>query len=65
MVVVVQVSDTSRNMVEPGALVSARNSAAAWDLRCEVREKLIAFLQTAHSPSHCRDMDTVRRKAAT
>ena len=27
------------------ALVSARNSPQAWDLRCEVREKMIVFLQ--------------------
>jgi len=28
--------------------VSARTSDQAWDLRCEVREKLIAFLQNEH-----------------
>jgi len=27
------------------ALVSAHNIGANWDLRCELREKLIAFLQ--------------------
>jgi hypothetical protein len=31
--------------VELRALVSAANASAAWDLRCEVREQLIAFLQ--------------------
>jgi small-conductance mechanosensitive channel len=41
----VQVTDTPGNMVELRVLVSARNSGQTWDLRCEVREKLIAFLQ--------------------
>ena len=45
-VAVVQVTDTPQNMVQLRALVSAGNSGQAWDLRCEVREKLIAFLQT-------------------
>jgi hypothetical protein len=31
--------------MELRALVSARNAPQAWDLRCEIREKLIAFLQ--------------------
>ena len=44
-VVVLQVTDTPGNMVQLRALVSARNSGQAWDLRCEVREKLLAFLQ--------------------
>lgn len=44
-VVNLQVTDASDRTVELRALVSARNSSIAWDLRCEVREKLIAFLQ--------------------
>jgi small-conductance mechanosensitive channel len=44
-VAVLQVTDTPGNMVQLRALVSARDSGTAWDLRCEVREKLIAFLQ--------------------
>lgn len=44
-VVVLQVTDTPGNMVQLRALVSARNSSVSWDLRCEVREKLIAWLQ--------------------
>jgi hypothetical protein len=35
-------------MVELRALVSVRNPSQAWDLRCEVREKLIAFLQAKY-----------------
>ncbi|CAN5316745.1 mechanosensitive ion channel [soil metagenome] len=45
-VVVLQVSDVTKdNSVELRALLSARSAPAAWDLRCEVREKLITYLQ--------------------
>ncbi|MET0640660.1 MAG: mechanosensitive ion channel domain-containing protein [Hyphomicrobium sp.] len=44
-VVNLQVTDATEGTLELRALVSARTSPAAWDLRCEVREKLIAFLQ--------------------
>jgi small-conductance mechanosensitive channel len=44
-VVSLQVSDCKETTIELRALVSANNSSAAWDLRCEVREKLIDFLQ--------------------
>ncbi|WP_458761132.1 mechanosensitive ion channel family protein [Afipia sp. TerB] len=44
-VVALQVSDTKERTIEVRALVSAGSAPAAWDLRCEVREKLIAFLQ--------------------
>lgn len=44
-VIVLQVSDAKDRTVELRALLSARSAPAAWDLRCEVREKLIAYLQ--------------------
>jgi hypothetical protein len=44
-VVNLQVTDANEGTVELRALVSAANASAAWDLRCEVREQLIAFLQ--------------------
>ena len=44
-VVSLQVSDCKETTVELRALVSANNASAVWDLRCEVREKLIDFLQ--------------------
>jgi small-conductance mechanosensitive channel len=47
-VAVLQVTDAPANMVELRALVSARNAAQLWDLRCEVREKLIGFLQSEY-----------------
>jgi small-conductance mechanosensitive channel len=40
-----QVTDAKEHTVELRALASAGNASAAWDLRCEVREKLIAFLR--------------------
>jgi len=47
-VVNLQVTDANERTVTLRALVSARNSPAAWDLRCEVREQLIAYLQERH-----------------
>ena len=44
-VVNLQVTDAKNDSVELRALVSAANASATWDLRCEVREALIAFLQ--------------------
>jgi small-conductance mechanosensitive channel len=43
-----QVSDCKETTIELRALVSANSAAAAWDLRCEVRERLIEFLQREH-----------------
>jgi len=40
-----QVTDAKESSVELRVLVSARSSADAFELRCEVREKLIEFLQ--------------------
>jgi small-conductance mechanosensitive channel len=45
LVVNLQVTDLTDRTMELRALASARNASSAWDLRCEVREKLIAFLQ--------------------
>ncbi|MEM8567697.1 MAG: mechanosensitive ion channel domain-containing protein [Bacteroidota bacterium] len=42
---VVQVTDSAKATMEIRALVSAKNSGSAWDLRVMVREKLIAFMQ--------------------
>jgi len=43
-----QVTDAPGSMVELRALISARTPGQVWDLRCEVREKLIAFLQAEY-----------------
>jgi small-conductance mechanosensitive channel len=39
-----QVTEALADAIELRALVSARNASDLWDLRCEVREKLIAFV---------------------
>jgi hypothetical protein len=44
----VQVTDCKDYTTEVRILVSASHSGRAFDLRCEVREKLVAFLQTAY-----------------
>ncbi|WP_245431151.1 mechanosensitive ion channel family protein [Rhodoplanes roseus] len=43
-----QVTDATDRTIELRALVSARTAGEAFDLRCEVREKLIAFLREVH-----------------
>jgi small-conductance mechanosensitive channel len=40
-----QMTEAKESTIELRAIVSARNSGDAWDLRCEVREKLIEYLQ--------------------
>src|SRR5690606_23087036 len=42
---VLQVTDAKERTLELRALASARDAGQAWDLRCEVREKLITFIQ--------------------
>ena len=44
-VCVLQVSDLFQNVMQLRALMDARNSGEAWDLRCYVREHLIDFIQ--------------------
>ncbi len=46
-----QVTNADPHTVELRALMSAPDSPNAWDLRCHVREKLIAFLQREY-PQH-------------
>ncbi|PFG63875.1 small-conductance mechanosensitive channel [Thioclava sp. ES.031] len=47
-VINLQVTDADKDAVVLRGLMSARTSPQAWDLRCEVREKLIAWLQEAY-----------------
>jgi small-conductance mechanosensitive channel len=46
-----QVTDTKDRMLELRCLVSAVDSATLWDLRVDVREKMIYFLQKNHPGS--------------
>lgn len=43
-----QVTDTTKEVMELRCLVSAANSSMAWDLRCLVREKLVTWLAEHH-----------------
>lgn len=40
-----QVSDCEPATLQLRALMDARNSSDAWDLRCLVREKMVEFIQ--------------------
>jgi len=46
-----QVTDATEHTMALRALVSAQDAGKAWDLRCEVREALIIYLQREHP--HC------------
>jgi len=50
-VCVLQVTDLTPRTVELRALVSARDSGSAWDLRVHLREQLIDFLQREYPES--------------
>jgi hypothetical protein len=43
--VLLQVTDATEKAVQLRALLSATNAGNAWDLRCFVREHLVAFLR--------------------
>lgn len=47
-VCVLQASDATEHTVQLRALMDARNSSDAWDLRCLVREKLVEYLEKNH-----------------
>ncbi|MFC7053433.1 mechanosensitive ion channel family protein [Hansschlegelia quercus] len=58
-VVNLQVSDAKEFTIEVRLLVSSGTSPKAWDLRCEVREKMIAWLNVEHPealPRHRNDL---------
>lgn len=46
-----QVTNTTEHAMELRALMSAPDSSTAWELRCEVREKLIAFIKKNYPSS--------------
>jgi small-conductance mechanosensitive channel len=47
----VQVTNATERTMEIRALMSAPDASIAWDLRCEVREKLINFIQQRYPDS--------------
>jgi len=50
-VVNLQVVETDNTTMQIRALASSPSSPEAWDLRCEIREKMIAWMQQAHPES--------------
>ena len=48
---VLQVTDAKEHTLEIRALASAADASLAWDLRCEIREKLVAFIQQKYPES--------------
>ena len=61
----VQASDSTEHTVQVRALMDARNSGDAWDLRCLVREKLIQFLQEKYPGSLPRTRGELRAEVNT
>ena len=43
-----QVTNTGERTIELRALMSAADASTVWNLRCEVREKLLAFIRENH-----------------
>jgi small-conductance mechanosensitive channel len=58
---VLQVTDVKERTLELRALASASDAGKAWDLRCEVREKLVAFVQKNYPGSLPRVRATLER----
>jgi hypothetical protein len=61
-VVNVQVSDAKERTIEVRVLASAGNSSRAWDLRCEVREKLLDFIRRQMPEALLRHRDELTMK---
>jgi small-conductance mechanosensitive channel len=45
---VLQVTEAHEQTIEVRALASAADASLAWNLRCEIRERLVTFLQQHH-----------------
>ncbi|HUA25620.1 MAG TPA: mechanosensitive ion channel domain-containing protein [Steroidobacteraceae bacterium] len=46
-----QVTDASERTMQLRVLATSENSSKSWDLRCEIREKFIAYIQKHHPRS--------------
>jgi small-conductance mechanosensitive channel len=44
----VQVTDASERAMQLRVLATAADSSASWDLRCDIREQLLTFIQRTH-----------------
>lgn len=58
---VLQVTDAKERTLELRALASSSDASKSWDLRCEMREKLVAFIQRRYPESLPRLRATVER----
>jgi small-conductance mechanosensitive channel len=58
-------TEAKEHTVELRALMSARSSGDAWELRCEVREKLIGFIQKNYPESLPRFRAEIRDQSPT
>lgn len=63
-VCVLQVTDTTERTVVLRALMSAADSSAAWELRCEVREKLVDFIRSNYPEALPRVRAELTRETA-
>ncbi len=66
-VCVLQLSDFFQTTAQLRALMDARNSSDAWDLRCYVREKLIAYIKEHYPqslPRYRAELDTPKTAAS-
>ena len=61
---VLQVTEAKERTLELRALASARDAGAAWDLRCEVRERLVTFIQDRYRDHLPRTRAAFEREAA-
>ena len=57
-----QITDAKEHTMELRALMSAADSSLAWDLRCEVREKLIEFIQKKYPDALPKTRAELRQK---
>jgi len=65
---VLQVTDAKEHTLQVRALASAADASLAWDLRCEIREQLIGFIQRRYPESLPRvraSFDAFRSDIAT
>jgi hypothetical protein len=58
---VLQVTDAKERTLELRALASSSDASKSWDLRCEVREKLVTFVQKNYPGSLPRLRTTIER----
>ena len=61
---VLQVTDAKERTLELRALASSSDASKSWDLRCEVREKLVAFVQKNYPDSLPRLRATLEQSPA-